>query len=75
MSLLPKESLLIKEIKDRVEEIKCFPHIKKLTYRDFLDWRKGLLNIPLFCEFTWKKISKERIRKHFNSLKEKEWKT
>ena len=36
---------------------------KEYKLLDYLDWRKNLIHIPLYCEYTWKKISKANIKK------------
>lgn len=32
------------------------------TYLDYLDWRKNLIEIPNYCKYNWKKVSKQKIK-------------
>ena len=43
---------------------------KEYDLLDYIDWRKNLIHIPNYCEFSWQKISKKRIKNALTSYKE-----
>lgn len=56
-----------KKSSDFIKLQECWLYRKEYTYLDYLDWRKNLIEIPNFCKYSWKKISKEKIKQQLNN--------